>query len=291
MEIAIVGVGAIGGVMAAALEAAGHDVILCARAGFGELVLHQPSGFRRVKARIVQSPREVTVTPWVVLATKAHQVTGAAAWLATLCGPTTTVAIVQNGVEHEQRVSPYCDGAALVPVVIECRADRVSSGHVLQRTPADLVVPDSDGGRRFVALLAGSDVRATVVEDFVTAVWRKLCVNVAGGAITALTDKPVGVIRRPDVAEVARELIRECIRVGRATGAHLDDELADTILTSMIDGPPEAETSMLADRRARKLLEVDARNGAVVRIGARHGIPTPINRAFTALLAAIGGDA
>ncbi len=44
---------------------------------------------------------------------------------------------------------------------------------------------------------------------------------------------------------------------------------------------------MLADRRLGLPLEVDARNGPVARIGARHGIATPLNRALTALLAAI----
>jgi 2-dehydropantoate 2-reductase len=123
--------------------------------------------------------------------------------------------------------------------------------------------------------------------DFTTVAWRKLCINVAGGAITALVDRTLGVTRRPDVAEVARDLMRECIAVGRAEGAMLEDGLADAIVATMIDGPEDASTSMLADRRLGLPLEVDARNGAVARIGARHGIETPLNKALTALLAAI----
>jgi 2-dehydropantoate 2-reductase len=75
--------------------------------------------------------------------------------------------------------------------------------------------------------------------------------------------------------------------VGRAA----DEGLVEEIVTSMVKGPPEVGTSMLtessADRRAGQLLEADARNGAVVRIGARRGIETPLNRAMTALLTAI----
>jgi 2-dehydropantoate 2-reductase len=58
----------------------------------------------------------------------------------------------------------------------------------------------------------------------------------------------------------------------------------------MVAGPADAGTSMLTDRRAGRLLEADARNGAVARIGARHGIATPLNRAVTALLEAIHQD-
>jgi 2-dehydropantoate 2-reductase len=44
---------------------------------------------------------------------------------------------------------------------------------------------------------------------------------------------------------------------------------------------------MLYDRLAGRALEYDALNGAVVRIGKRHGVPTPLNRAMVALLGAI----
>jgi ketopantoate reductase len=82
----------------------------------------------------------------------------------------------------------------------------------------------------------------------------------------------------------------ECILVGRAEGAVLDEGLVEEIVTSMVLSPAEAGTSMLTDRRAGRLLEADARNGAVVRIGARHGIKTPLNRALAALLNAIHQD-
>jgi 2-dehydropantoate 2-reductase len=114
--------------------------------------------------------------------------------------------------------------------------------------------------------------------------------DVAGGAITALTDRPLGVMRRPDVAQVARNLIYECLLVGRAEGAVLDEGLVEEIVMSMVRSPAKAGTSMLTDRRAGRLLEADARNGAVARIGTRHGIETPLNRALTALLNAIHQD-
>ena len=74
------------------------------------------------------------------------------------------------------------------------------------------------------------------------------------------------------------------MEVGRAEGAVLDDALVDEIVTSMVEGPPDAGTSMLTDRREGRRLEADARNGAVDRIGARHGIEAPLNRTLTALL-------
>jgi 2-dehydropantoate 2-reductase len=289
--VAVVGVGAVGGAVAARLCAAGRDrVVLCARTPFEELVVEGPAGLLRVTPPLVTTPAAVQPVPWVVLATKAHQTAGAADWLRALATSQTTVAILQNGVEHAERVAPYANGATLLPVVVECPAVRVAPGRMVQRAPAELLVPATVAGQHFAELFAGTDIRVTVTSDFVTAAWRKLCLNVAGGAITALTDRPMGVMRRADVAQVARDLIAECLAVGRAEGAVLHEGLIEEIVTSMVAEPAEAGTSMLTDRRAGRPLEADARNGAVARIGARHGIATPLNRAVTALLRAIHQD-
>jgi len=289
-DIAVVGVGAIGGVVAARLCAAGRNVVLCVRGPFDELLLEGPDGTLRLTPPMVTSPERVGPVAWVLLATKAHQTPGTAGWLRALATTRTTLVILQNGVEHEERVRAYAEGATLLPAVVDCQAAKIGPGKIIQRTPAEIVVPATDAGRNFVALCEGTALRVHTTTDFATAAWRKLCVNVAGGAITALIDRTLGVVRRPDVAEVARDLIRECIAVGRAEGAKLEDELADEIVAAMIQGPEEAGTSMLADRRLGLPLEVDARNRAVTRIGARHDIATPLNKALAALLAAIHAE-
>lgn len=289
-DIAVVGVGAIGGVVAARLCAAGRDVVLCVRRPFDALLLEGPDGALKITPPVVTSPKDVGPVGWVLLATKAHQTPGTAGWLRALARTRTTIVILQNGVEHEERVRAYANGATLLPAVVDCRAGRIEPGRIMQRTPAEIVVPATNAGRNFVALCEGTAVGVRATTDFATAAWRKLCVNVAGGAITALSDRTLGVVRRPDVAEVARDLIRECIAVGRAEGARLEDALADEIVAAMVHGPEEAGTSMLADRRLGLPLQVDARNGAVPRIGARHGIATPLNKALTALLAAIHAE-
>lgn len=287
-SIAVVGPGAIGCVVGARLAArTSHQVTLCGRRRFESVEVEAPDG--RVSAALepVLHPREARPVHWVVFAVKSHQTVDAAPWLAALVGPGTTVAVLQNGVEHVERLSPFVDRAQLLPVIVQCPATAVAPGRVVQRGPAELVVPPSSAGRAFGALLAGTGIAVTVAEDFVSAAWRKLCSNAAAGAITALTGKPVNVTRRPDVAALARGLVEECMAVGRAEGARLPPDLADTLLAAWRSAGPEATTSMLQDRRAGRPLEHDARNAVVVRIGERHGVPTPLSRAVAALLAAL----
>ena len=61
--------------------------------------------------------------------------------------------------------------------------------------------------------------------DFKSAVWRKLCGNSAG-AINALLLQPMRIMQDEKIGDLARAIVRECIAVGRAEGAQLDDSAA-----------------------------------------------------------------
>jgi 2-dehydropantoate 2-reductase len=279
-RIAVVGVGAIGGTLAAELATAGHDLTLCVHTRFEQLVVTMPDRELRPAARIIVDPSEAPAVDWVILATKAHQTESARAWLDVFASA--RLAVAQNGVEHRERVGRDC-----VPVVVALSASRSGAGEVRASRAGRLVVPFDADARAFAELWKDTPIEVEPTADFVTAAWRKLAWNVAGGAVTALTDRPMSVVRRADIAELARGLIREVIEVGRAEGAALDETHATTMVEAMQSGRPDATPSTLQDRRAGRPIEYDARNGAVVRIGARHGIATPLNAAVTALLATI----
>jgi 2-dehydropantoate 2-reductase len=125
-----------------------------------------------------------------------------------------------------------------------------------------------------------------LVDDFATAAWGKLCFN-SVGALTALTLKPAGVFREEALGRVAIEMVAECVAVGRAEGAHLDSDLPAQVLAGYRAQPTDSVNSLLADRLANRKMETDARNGAIVRKGEKHGIPTPMNRMAVALLEAV----
>ncbi len=298
-HVAIVGVGAIGSSLAACLAAAGRvRLTLCARAPLHELVVESASGTFRARLPVATRPDEIGVgavasgdggdggVDWVLLATKAHQTEGAAPWLRALAGRGARVAVAQNGVEHEARVRPYVGDAPVVPLVVACPADRLGPGRARRRGDVRLTAPEGEHGRAFRALFEGADARVECASDFTTAAWAKLCLNVPA-AVAALAASPMGVLRRPDVAALARGLVDEAVRVGCAEGARLDDLLAASIVEAIAQGSPDARPSLVQDVLARRPLEYDARNGAVVRAGARHGLPTPLNAALTALLAAL----
>jgi 2-dehydropantoate 2-reductase len=286
-RIAIVGVGAIGGVTAALLQqTGGHELLLCTRRPMSALLVETPSGNANVHATFVTDPKEAFEVDWVIVATKAYDVAGAAKWLERLASKGAPVAVLQNGVEHRERFAPYIATEKILPVMVDCPAERQAIDRVRQRGVMHLKVPDCAIGRGFVELFAGAMADATVVSDFQSVVWRKLCFNSAG-VLSALLLQPAGVVREAALGEVALEIIRECAAVAHAEGAQLEENVPEVVLAAQRAAPPDSINSMLADRKAGRPVEIDARNGVIVRLGRKHGIPTPANSMAVALMEAM----
>ncbi|HUG10476.1 MAG TPA: 2-dehydropantoate 2-reductase [Opitutaceae bacterium] len=285
-RIALIGPGAIGGCIAAQLLAAAKcDLSIAARTPFETLAVEQPDGSVLESRPVFIDSSDAPELPfdWLLVATKAYDAAGTAAWLDALVSPTTRVAILQNGVEHRERFREHVPAERLLPVMIDLPAERTAPGRIRQRGKGVLRVPDDPLGREFVALLAGTTLDVATSADFVSVLWRKLAVNTPG-AVNALLLQPNRIAHDPAIADLMRGIILETIAVGRAEGARLDDSLAEKILASQCAAAPDGVNSILGDRLAGRTMESDARNGAVVRAGLRHNIPTPLNTmAFTLL--------
>ncbi len=286
MRIAVIGPGAVGGTLAAWLGQA-HDVTLCARTAFTRLEVETPERTLVATPTVLTDPAKATPHDWVLVTTKTYDAAGAAAWLAGLVGPDTRVAVLQNGVEHVERFSPYLPAERIVPAVVDIPAERTAPGVIRQRRLGWIKVPAGAAGEAFAGLLAHTPIEVSTTDDFRTVAWRKLALNCAG-AVSALTLKPAGVARRDDIAAIMRDLAAECVAVGRAEGADLPLELPDEVVAGYRASPPDSVNSLHADRLAGRPMEIDARNGVIVRKGAAHGIATPANAMVVALLAAAG---
>jgi 2-dehydropantoate 2-reductase len=305
--VVVVGAGSIGGYVAWQLAEAGHDVALGVRTPFERLVVEAGGARHEVRAALLTDPAATPTAEWVFLATKAHQTAAAAPWLAAACAPGTTrgVVVLQNGVEHLERVAPLVPAVPIVPCIVSCAAEAVAPGHVVHHGFSTFEVPadnadaadtagaaDAAGTAAGLAELFGGTAAAIVaVDDFLTASWRKLIANAAISPVTALTLRRLDVLLDPGARDLAVALGRECVAVGRAVGAALGEDAAEVVIDGAAGNAAAGSrlgSSMLYDRLAGRPTEHDALSGAVVRAGRRVGIQTPLQDAVVALLAAAG---
>ena len=288
-SIAIVGPGAIGGTLAAWLaQNAGFDVSVCVRTPISDLIVETPVGVITATPKVLIESGQAQPVDWVLIATKAYSADATAPWLKALCGPETRVAIIQNGVEHVGLFSHLVPTDRLVPVMINLPASRSGPGRIVQSRHGIIAVPAGPNGEDFAALFAHTEIEAAAHADFVSQLWVKLTGNCAA-IVPALTLRATGPVWSEDMEALIRALAEECAAVGRAEGADVPQTVVETTIDNMRNMKEGAIAgSVHADRLAGNPMEIDARNGVIVRLGEKHGIATPANRMLVTLLGASG---
>ena len=285
-SIAVVGPGAIGTTVAAALHEVGRTPLLCGRTARDQLTLHDGDRLVTVPGPVWTDPaRADRPCDLVFLAVKATQVEAAAPWLAALSGPDTVVCVLQNGVEQLAQVAPHCPRGQIVPAVVWFPAQAQADGSVRLRGDARLSLPDGPTARGVAQALHGSRCAVDLAADFQALAWRKLLQNAVAG-LMVLARRRAGMFGRDDIAALALAYLQECLAVARVEGAALGDEVPQAILAWFQAAPADMGTSILTDREAGRPLEWDIRNGVVARRARAHGLPTPISDVLVPLLAA-----
>jgi 2-dehydropantoate 2-reductase len=291
-RVAVVGAGGVGSYFAARAALAGADVTLCLRRERPEFVIRSGDEELRPTVRTVTDPAEVGDVDWVLLGVKAHQTPGAAGWLKALDRPGAAdppVAVVlQNGVHLSERLQGLWS-SPILPTVVYAGVEMISPGVIEHRSYGFVEVQEGALANRFSAIFGPDPKEVHPVPDFAKAGWEKLLSNAAGNSITALTLRRIDVFAEPDIAELGLAVMQEATAVAAADGVQFPAEMPELVLARMRQMPPGQGSSMLYDRIAGNELEHEALIGAVVQIGADHGISTPASRILLALLRAVSG--
>lgn len=300
MKIAVVGCGAMGSVYAGLLASAGHQIwAIDAWREHVEVIrstglrLEGVSGDRTVRISATTDPANAGTCDLVIIATKIMHVEQAATAARPLVGPATLVLSIQNGLGGPDITARVLGRErVLVGVVGGFGASMKGPGHA-HHNGMELVRLGEFAGPVTVRLERIADVwrsggfRVKCFDDIDQLVWEKLICNVTFSGPCAVTDRTIGeVMDDPDAWSVAANCAREAFRVGKAKGVRLDIDEPEAYVRAFGSKIPNARPSVLLDHMAGRMSEIDAINGAIVRVGAELGVDTPTNSAITALVRA-----
>lgn len=281
--ITIIGPGAIGLCVGAALLDGGHKVNFVGRKKIDGFSLKKDDKiFRQYQ---LTNQDDSIPAEWLLICVKAHQVESAKETILSRVNSNTKIAVIQNGVGHIDNMNAIGLFDNLLEVMIDLPAKRLNPTEVVWREPAISFVQENSLGQEFSALFLGSFINVETTPDVKTKLWRKLCINAPTGALLCLTGRPMSVFHEAGIADIARGIIREVINVGRKEGANLGDEIVEELITNFLNSPPDSANSMFEDYKAGFQTEWQARNAVVVKLGKKHGVPTPISDLLVPLLA------
>jgi 2-dehydropantoate 2-reductase len=294
------GAGAVGGYYGAALAEHGNEVAFVARgdhlAAMQARGLTIRSGGRtRVLTPVpaVAKPAEAggTDVDLVVFAVKGQDTEPAARALQPVVGPRTAVLTLQNGVESGERLTAILGAGRVLEGITVISARIAEPGVIEQMGPPPRIAlgePTGPVTRRAEAIAAAfreAGVAAHATADVRLAVWEKFIRLAPGATLTSACHATIGEARdTPEGAALYRALIVETVAVGRAAGVDFPLDAVDVAVRLIQALPADMRTSMQLDYERHRRVELEELTGAVVRLGRRLDVPTPVYDVLYAVL-------
>ena len=315
MKVAIIGAGAVGGLLAARLSATEAEVTLVARPNAASairrngLTMVTPlNRVARLTPRVTDDSLSLGPQDLVFLCVKAHALRGTIDTLAPLLGPETAIVPMINGIPwwypHRQP-EPLADRplASVDPdgllwrtldpdrlvgatsfVAVEgdgpCRIRHVSDQRFVFGDAGDRDNPAVD---RIVTLFGQAGFQPAKTADIRQAIWVKLWGNLAFNPLSVLTGSTLGrLCNDPGTRETGRAMMLEAKAVAERLGVVFTTSVDERI--AMAAGVGDFKTSMLQDYEAGRRLELDAILGSVIELAERTGVAVPMLRAVLAMV-------
>lgn len=302
MRIAVLGAGALGCAIGGTLAQAGNEVVLINRNPAQVeaierhgLLMRTPTGEQTVCASAATQAQGLAPVELVIVLVKSFHTREAMSAATDLVGPGTVVLSLQNGLGHEDLLAEivgrehllagktYVGGVMLAP-------GRISAG----TTGKETLIGELDGqisprARRIADTFTRAGLATTVSDNIMGTIWDKLLINVATGAVSAITRLGYGPLYRiPELEATAVAAVQEAMDVARASGVRLGySDPRAAWLKAAAGLPDDFKTSMLQSLEKGSITEIDFINGAVVRWGQRCGVPTPVNATLVACIKGI----
>lgn len=302
MRFAVVGAGAIGAYLGACLARAGLEVTLVARGAHleamrehGVRVIEPDGSTFTVHTEYADDVAGVAGAGCVFVTLKAHSLPAVAPALAAAADPEAALVFAQNGVPwwyepgDGRRLESVDPGGVIAASIDRQRvvagiaypAATVLEPGVVRREEGDrFSLSELDGARsrRVMAIaeaMTEAGVRARVSSRIREETWVKLLGNATLNPVSALTGATVGeMLADPGTRELVRALMREVESVAGAHGLRLGVSVEQRLRGAA--GLAAHRTSMLQDLESGRPLELDALVGAVVEVGDRFGVATPL---------------
>lgn len=128
----------------------------------------------------------------------------------------------------------------------------------------------------------------SVSSDILKDQWWKFMMNVGINQTSAILRAPYGVYQKTGEArELMLQAAREVIPISRKEGINLTEEDLTRIPGIIDEMAPDGKTSMLQDVEAGRKTEVELFSGTVIKLGKKHGIPTPVNEVLYRMIRVI----
>ncbi|MHB0938661.1 MAG: ketopantoate reductase family protein [Armatimonadota bacterium] len=300
LHFAVIGPGALGTLFAARLALAGMPVLLldyrperAAALNARPLRLLDASGEHEVPVPVTADARRLQEVDAALILVKAYQTETVAAALAKYLSPDAVAVSLQNGLGNVEALSAHLGSARVIGGMTSQGALLEGPGVARDTGTGPTVIGRPDGSedevvKRIGDALLQARLAASVTRDLPAALWSKLLLNVAINPVAALTRLRNGALAEHEPSlTLMTAAAREAETIGRKHGVRLPRQDWRARLQVACAATAPNVNSMLADVLHARRTEIDALNGAVIRIAEQHGMAATVNRTLMCLIKTI----
>jgi 2-dehydropantoate 2-reductase len=249
-------------------------------------------GDRSISVRATTEPTEVETADVVLVQCKAFHTTEALRQAAPIFGTDTVAISFQNGLGNEEMIGEVVGAEKVLGGLTVRGANVVEPGVIRNYSDLPTFIGELPGGvsaraERVATAFTRAGLETKASENIVRDIWKKLLINVGVSATSAVTGTKVSdALAVPEVLEVALEAVDEAAAVGKAAGVELDIGETRKLLSRITGqgGTGDNRSSMCVDLVNKRRTEIDYINGAIVQVGKKYGIPTPVNNTLVAIV-------
>lgn len=221
----------------------------------------------------------------VIVAVKSYSLDSVIEDIRPLIQKDTIILPLLNGITATERLQDaFPDNRVLYGVMI--RTDAHRTGHkVYYITPGEVQLgyaynnPVQPEVNEVCECLRAAGINANIYEDMKRIQWRKWMLNTGGSQAAVEIGVECGYFEQVnEIVEIIRLCIDEILELAKAEKVNITSQDRDEIIEFLLGYPAHKKMSMLQDVEAGRPIEIEEYAGTVIRLGKKHGIPTPANR-------------
>jgi len=291
MNIVIYGAGGVGGYFGARLAQAGNNVTFIARGKHLEVILKKGLQLKSYKGDYLVHPVKATSTisevkdiDLVLICVKTWQLEEVAENIKPILNEKTMIISLLNGVENVDVLLKVISKRNILGGLCKVVSKLEDYGVINHLSYEPTIVfgeldnVKSERAIHLEKLFLNAGITTKLTSDIQREIWTKFLFITTISAIGALTRATVGeMISSPQIKEMMYKTALEILAVAKAKGVYLPNNILEKQFRLIESQPFETTSSLQRDMMAGKPSELEAQNGAIVKMGKKLGIPTPIN--------------
>ena len=244
-------------------------------------------GNRIIKIKATTEPAKLNTVDAIIIMCKATALEKALAGVKNIIGEKTVLMSFQNGIGHETIMSKIAGREKVLGGTTTQASNILGPGHIKNHASLPSWIGEYEGGmservKNVAETFTAHGLETIASDNIKKRKWMKLFALTAIGPLSAIfdlnhSDLYINNKSSKDARDLGKQIILETKQVAKADGVDVSEDECLEMFNKIVDSKQTNKSSMAFDVLYKRKTEIEFINGAVSKIGKKHGIATPLN--------------